>query len=63
LAKRIFTDQNSAQFITTRPRQISLRQTILHFSWIATFPHSGQTISPDELGDGAESREPSGTEM
>jgi hypothetical protein len=26
------SDQNSEQFITTRPRQISLRQTTLHFS-------------------------------
>jgi hypothetical protein len=41
--------QNSEQFITTRPRQISLRQMILHFSWTATAPQTGQITSA--LGD------------
>jgi hypothetical protein len=37
--------QNSEQFITIRPRQISLRQISLHFSWTANDPQTGQ-ITP-----------------
>ena len=40
-------DQNSEQFITIRPRQISLRQTSLHFSWATTDPQTGQMIASD----------------
>src|SRR5260370_9479389 len=37
--------QNSEQFITTRLRQVSLRQMTLHFSCTAIVPHTGHLTS------------------
>jgi hypothetical protein len=44
--------QNSAQFMITRPRQMSLLQITLHFSCTVAAPQTGQTIadpSADEM--------------
>jgi hypothetical protein len=38
-------NQNSEQFMTTRPRQVSLRQIILHFSCTKAAPQIGQVMS------------------
>src|SRR5438045_4077728 len=44
-ARRAILHQNSEQFITTRPRQVSLRQITLHFSWTRAAPQTGQINS------------------
>jgi hypothetical protein len=43
--------QNSAQFMMTRPRQMSLLQITLHFSCTVAAPQTGQTIV-DPSADG-----------
>ena len=42
-----FAHQNSEQFMMIRPRQVSLRQTSLHFSCTTVDPQTGQMIASD----------------
>jgi hypothetical protein len=44
--------QNSAQFMMTRPRQISLLQMTLHFSCTVAPPQTGQMIADESAATG-----------
>ena len=49
LSSRLSSVQNSGNLMITRPRQISLRQTTLHFSCTGTAPHTGRPEHRSEL--------------